>query len=50
MLDALKVPAQDLVTRIKADPDLERQIMERMRKARDEKEQAEPEHAKRDRE
>ncbi|GJN90103.1 hypothetical protein Rhopal_003102-T1 [Rhodotorula paludigena] len=50
VLDALKVPAQDLVTRIKADPDLERQIMERMRKAREEKEQAEPDRATGDKE
>ncbi|GAA5948878.1 hypothetical protein JCM3765_003939 [Sporobolomyces pararoseus] len=35
---ALKVPEQDLVTRVKSNPDLERQIMERMKKAREEKE------------
>lgn len=36
--EALKVPEQDLVSRIRADPDLERQIMERMKKAREVKE------------
>ncbi|GAA5889578.1 hypothetical protein JCM6882_007074 [Rhodosporidiobolus microsporus] len=33
---ALKVPIQDLVTRIKSNPDLERQIMENMRKLKEE--------------
>ncbi|GAA6015623.1 hypothetical protein JCM11491_007177 [Sporobolomyces phaffii] len=37
---ALKVPEQDLVTRVKSNPDLERQIMERMRKGREEKAEA----------
>lgn len=35
---ALKVPEQDLVTRVKANPDFERELMERMKKAREEKE------------
>lgn len=39
--EGLKVPEQDLVTRIKGNPDLERQIMERMKKAREEKEKLE---------
>jgi hypothetical protein len=38
---ALKIPEQDLVTRVKTNPDLERQIMERMKKAREEKEKEE---------
>ncbi|GAA5827380.1 hypothetical protein JCM11251_003787 [Rhodosporidiobolus azoricus] len=33
---ALKVPVQDLVTRVKSNPDLERQIMENMRKLKEE--------------
>ncbi|GAA6059958.1 hypothetical protein JCM10212_001307 [Sporobolomyces blumeae] len=40
---ALKVPEQDLVTRIRSNPDLERQIMEKMKKQRDEQEQAKDE-------
>jgi hypothetical protein len=34
--DALKVPVQDLVTRVKSTPGLEEEIMERMRKQREE--------------
>jgi hypothetical protein len=41
---ALKIPEQDLVTRIKENPDLEREITERMRKAREDKEKAEKEN------
>ncbi|GAA5917668.1 hypothetical protein JCM5296_007443 [Sporobolomyces johnsonii] len=37
--NALKVPDVDLVTKIKNNPDLERQIMERMKKAREAKEE-----------
>lgn len=36
ILDALKVPSQDLVTRIKQDPELEGKIMDGMRKKREE--------------
>lgn len=36
ILDALKVPSQDLVTRIKQDPELEGRIMDGMRKKREE--------------
>lgn len=35
---ALKVPEQDLVTRVKGTPGLEEEIMERMRKRREEEE------------
>ncbi|GAA5980782.1 hypothetical protein JCM11641_002650 [Rhodosporidiobolus odoratus] len=37
---ALQVPVQDLVTRVKSDPNFEKAIMERMKKDREEKEQA----------
>ncbi|GAA5987236.1 hypothetical protein JCM10908_001871 [Rhodotorula pacifica] len=36
ILDALKIPSQDLVTRVKQDPELEGRIMEGMRKKREE--------------